>query len=271
VAKIERTEAIKNLEEIIAASDAVLIARGDLGVEIGDAELPGLQKLITIKSLEQNRIVITATQMMQSMVESPIPTRAEVLDVANSVFDGTDAVMLSAETAVGHHPHIVVEAMNRICLGAERHADIRLNCDHLNVQFQRIDQAIAMAAMFMATNVSVQAIVALTESGSTAQWLSRSRSAVPIFALSPIRDSLRRMALYRGVYPVAHDFPSSDVEVTLVEGVRLLLQQGHIKVGDRIIMTMGEHTHTEGGTNSLRLVQVGEDGYLEYTPSLNNH
>jgi len=271
VAKIERTEAIKNLEEIIAASDAVLIARGDLGVEIGDAELPGLQKLITSKSLEQNRIVITATQMMQSMVESPIPTRAEVLDVANSVFDGTDAVMLSAETAVGQHPHIVVEAMNRICLGAERHADTRLNSDHLNVQFQRIDQAIAMAAMFMATNVSVQAIVALTESGSTAQWLSRIRSAVPIFALSSIRDSLRRMALYRGVYPVAHDFPSSDVEVTLVEGVRLLLQQGHIKVGDRIIMTMGEHTHTEGGTNSLRLVQVGEDGYLEYTPSLNNH
>ena len=271
VAKIERTEAIENLEEIITASDAVLIARGDLGVEIGDAELPGLQKLITSKSLEQNRIVITATQMMQSMVESPIPTRAEVLDVANSVFDGTDAVMLSAETAVGHHPHLVVEAMNRICLGAERHAETRLNCDHLNVQFQRIDQAIAMAAMFMATNVSVQAIVALTESGSTAQWLSRIRSAVPIFALSPLRDSLRRMSLYRGVYPVAHDFPSSDVEVTLVEGVRLLLQQGRIKVGDRIIMTMGEHTHTEGGTNSLRLVQVGEDGYLEYTPSLNNH
>lgn len=268
VAKIERTEAIENLEEIITASDAVLIARGDLGVEIGDAELPGLQKLITRKSLEQNRVVITATQMMQSMIESPIPTRAEVLDVANSVFDGTDAVMLSAETAVGHHPHTVVEAMNRICLGAERHNDTRLNSDHLNVQFQRIDQAIAMAAMFMATNVSVQAIVALTESGSTAQWLSRIRSAVPIFALSPLRDSLRRMALYRGVYPVAHDFPSTDVEEALTEGVRLLVRQGHIKVGDRIILTMGEHTGNEGGTNSLRLVQVGEGGLLEYHPSL---
>jgi len=270
VAKIERTEAITNLEEIIAASDAILIARGDLGVEIGDAELPGLQKLITTKSLEQNRLVITATQMMQSMVESPIPTRAEVLDVANSVFDGTDAVMLSAETAVGRHPQMVVGAMDRICLGAERHDDTRLNTDQLNVQFQRIDQAIAMAAMFMATNVSVQAIVALTESGSTAQWLSRVRSAVPIFALSPLRDSRRRMALYRGVYPIAHNIPSTNVEVSLFEGVRLLLQQGHIKVGDRIILTMGQHTHNEGGTNSLRLVLVGEDGYLANNPSLNS-
>lgn len=270
VAKIERTEAITNLEEIIAASDAILIARGDLGVEIGDAELPGLQKLITTKSLEQNRLVITATQMMQSMVESPIPTRAEVLDVANSVFDGTDAVMLSAETAVGRHPQTVVEAMNRICLGAERHDDTRVNSDHLNVQFHRIDQAIAMAAMYMATNVSVQAILALTESGSTAQWLSRVRSGVPIFALSPLRSTLRRMALYRGVFPVAHEFAGTDVEASLTEGVRLLLQQGHIKVGDRIILTMGQHTQNEGGTNSLRLVQVGEDGYLEYNPSLNN-
>lgn len=268
VAKIERTEAITNLEEIIAASDAILIARGDLGVEIGDAELPGLQKLITSKSIEQNRVVITATQMMQSMVESPIPTRAEVLDVANSVFDGTDAVMLSAETAVGRHPQTVVEAMNRICLGAERHNDTRLDRDQLNVQFERIDQAIAMAAMFMATHVSVQAIVALTESGSTAQWLSRVRSAVPIFALSPLRDSLRRMALYRGVYPVAHDFPSADVEIALIDGVRQLVKLGYVKVGDRIIMTMGEHTGNEGGTNSLRLVQVGEDGFLEYHPSL---
>jgi len=268
VAKIERTEAIENLEEIITASDAVLIARGDLGVEIGDAELPGLQKLITTKSLEQNKVVITATQMMQSMVESPIPTRAEVLDVANSVFDGTDAVMLSAETAVGRHPHTVVEAMNRICLGAERHADTRLDHSRLNVQFQRIDQAIAMAAMFMATNVQVQAIVALTESGSTAQWLSRVRSPVPIFALSRLRDSRRRMALYRGVYPIAHDFPSADMEETLAGGVRLLFLQGHIKAGERIIMTMGDHTGNEGGTNSLRLVQIGEDGLVEHNPSL---
>ena len=271
VAKIERTEAIENLDEIIAATDVVLIARGDLGVEIGDAELPGLQKLITTKSLEQNCLVITATQMMQSMIDNPIPTRAEVLDVANSVFDGTDAVMLSAETAVGSHPDMVVEAMSRICQGAERHDDTLPTTDQLNVQFERIDQAIAMAAMYMATNVSVQAIVALTESGSTAQWLSRVRSAVPIFALSPHRSSRRRMALYRGVYPIAHNIPSTNVEVSLFEGVRSILQQGHIKVGDRIILTMGQHTHNEGGTNSLRLVQVGEDGYLENNPSLSGH
>jgi pyruvate kinase len=268
VAKIERTEAIENLEEIIAASDAILIARGDLGVEIGDAELPGLQKLITEKTLEQNRIVITATQMMQSMVENPIPTRAEVLDVANSVFDGTDAVMLSAETAVGRHPHTVVKAMNRICLGAERHNDSKYQCDHLNVQFQRIDQAIAMAAMFMATNVSVQAIVALTESGSTAQWLSRIRSSVPIFALSGLLDSRRRMSLYRGVYPIAHDFQSSIVDEVLEEGLRLLHKQGYIKEGDRIILTMGDRTGSEGGTNSLRLVQLGEGGKVQHDPSL---
>ena len=268
VAKIERTEAITNLEEIITASDVILIARGDLGVEIGDAELPGLQKLITSKSLDQNRVVITATQMMQSMVESPIPTRAEVLDVANSVFDGTDAVMLSAETAVGRHPATVVEAMDRICLGAESHSDTNLDIDQLQVQFERIDQAIAMAAMFMATNVSVQGIVALTESGSTAKWLSRVRSSVPIFALSPSVGSRRRMAMYRGVYPVAHDFPDSDVEVALAEGVQLLVAQGHIKTGDRIILTMGENTGNEGGTNTLRLVQLGEGGYSEYHPSL---
>lgn len=268
VAKIERTEAITNLEEIIAASDAILIARGDLGVEIGDAELPGLQKLITEKSLEQNRIVITATQMMQSMVESPIPTRAEVLDVANAVFDGTDAVMLSAETAVGDHPALVVGAMNRICLGAERHNDTRINHDHLNVQLQRIDQAIAMAAMYMATNVSVQAILALTESGSTAQWLSRVRSAAPIFALSPNAKSRRWMAMYRGVYPVAHEFPSADVEDAMSEGVQLLLAQGYIKVGDRIILTMGEKTGNQGGTNTLRLVKIGEGGYSDIQPTL---
>jgi pyruvate kinase len=268
VAKIERTEAITNLEEIITASDAVLIARGDLGVEIGDAALPGLQKLITEKSLAQNRVVITATQMMQSMVESPIPTRAEVLDVANSVFDGTDAVMLSAETAVGRHPDVVVEAMNRICLGAETHSDTNLDIDQLQVQLERIDQAIAMAAMFMATNVSVQAIVALTESGSTAKWLSRVRSAVPIFALSPLIHSRRRMALYRGVYPIAHDFPSSDVEVALEEGVQLLQEQGYIKNGDRIILTMGENTGKVGGTNTLRLVQLGEGGYSDCHPTL---
>jgi len=271
VAKIERTEAIENLESIIDASDAVLVARGDLGVEIGDAELPGLQKRIIRLALEQNRIVITATQMMQSMIENPIPTRAEVLDVANAVIDGTDAVMLSAETAVGKHPLKVVQAMHRVCLGAERHCDSQEDVRQLNVRFQRIDQAIAMAAMFMATNVSVQSIVALTESGSTAQWLSRVRTPVPIYALSPLASSRRRMALYRDVYPVAHVQQWKDLNEAITEAIQTLSQAGHLSPGDRVILTSGDALGKEGGTNTLRLIQVGEGGLVEEQAELDLH
>ena len=257
VAKIERIEAIHNLEEICDASDAVLVARGDLGVEVGYADLPGLQKRIILTALKQNRIVITATQMMQSMVEHPIPTRAEVLDVANAVIDGSDAVMLSAETAVGKHPGKVVEAMDRICLGAEGHFDRVGVSTQVNVRFEKIDQAIAMAAMFMAKNVSVQAIVALTESGSTAQWLSRVQSSVPIYALSPNVASRRRMALYRDVYPVAHHPVGEDMNEVVQDILQILLSKCHLKIGDRVIVTMGEKLGHEGGTNTLRLVQLG--------------
>ncbi len=263
MAKIERTEAIRNLEAICDASDAVLVARGDLGVEIGDAELPGLQKRIILTALKLNCIVVTATQMMQSMIENPIPTRAEVLDVANAVIDGSDAVMLSAETAIGRHPAKVVAAMNRICLGAERHFDREGVSLQLNVRFQKIDQAIAMAAMFMAKNVSVQAIVALTESGSTAQWLSRVQSSVPIFALSPNVASRRRMALFRDVYPVAHQPQGEDMDQCVKDILRLLWRKGHVKSGDRVIVTMGDTLGNEGGTNTLRLVKLGPDGYAE--------
>ncbi|NNK37290.1 MAG: pyruvate kinase, partial [Xanthomonadales bacterium] len=210
VAKIERMEAIENLEEICDAAEVIMVARGDLGVEIGDEELPGLQKRIIRTAIRHNRIVATATQMMQSMIENPVPTRAEVLDVANAVLDGTDAVMLSAETAVGKHPVKVIESLNRICLGAERHFEREGDVTHLNVRFERIDQAIAMAAMFMATNVSVQAIVALTESGSTAQWLSRVQTSVPIFAFSTNSSSRRKMALFRDVFPVKQSSTSDD-------------------------------------------------------------
>jgi pyruvate kinase len=268
IAKIERTEAIENLEAIIDASDAVLVARGDLGVEIGDAELPGLQKRIISRALVQNRIVITATQMMQSMVENPIPTRAEVLDVANAVIDGTDAVMLSAETAVGNYPIEVVEAMNRVCLGAERHCDTSEDITQLNVRFERIDQAIAMAAMFMATNVSVQAIIALTESGSTAQWLSRVRTSVPIFALSPLASSRRRMALYRGIYPISHTQLWDDLNEEISESIQSLLTQGYLNEGDRVILTSGDALGKEGGTNTMRLLQVGADGAVEHQTEL---
>jgi pyruvate kinase len=271
VAKIERTEAIENLSEIIGASDAVLVARGDLGVEIGDAELPGLQKLIIRRALEQNRVVITATQMMQSMVENPIPTRAEVLDVANAVIDGTDAVMLSAETAVGKHPVKVIEAMHRVCVGAERHCDDFEDIKQLNARFQRIDQAIAMAAMFMATHVQVHAIIALTESGSTAQWLSRVRTSVPIFALSPLASSRRLMALYRDVYPIAHVQKWDDIDQAVAEAISNLVEKGFLGPGDRVIVTMGDALGKEGGTNTLRLVQVGADGQADHQTELDLH
>ena len=238
------------------------------GGSTGSTELPGLQKRIIKKTLEQNRIVITATQMMQSMVENPIPTRAEVLDVANAVIDGTDAVMLSAETAIGKHPQTVVEAMHRVCLGAERHCDTtRDNIQHLNVHFERIDQAIAMAAMMMATNVSIQAIVALTETGSTAQWLLRVRTSVPIFALSPLESSRRRMALYRDVYPIAL-MHRENLNQAIVEAIRILSDKGHIHPGDRVVLTSGDSLGNQGGTNTMRLFQVAEGGTIDYPSEL---
>jgi pyruvate kinase len=263
VAKIERVEAVKNLEEICDASDVIMVARGDLGVEIGDEELPGLQKRIILTALKHNRVVATATQMMQSMVENPVPTRAEVLDVANAIIDGTDAVMLSAETAVGKYPVRVIEAMNRICLGAERHFELEGAVKQLNVRFQRIDQAIAMAAMFMATNVSVQAIVALTESGSTAQWLSRVRSSVPIFAFSPTDSSRRRMSIFRDVYPVHLESRSTDADQVIQVALQKLWRSGAVAAGDRIIVTMGDQTGRSGGTNTLRLIRLDNEGGSE--------
>jgi pyruvate kinase len=264
VAKIERMEAIENLEEICDASDVIMVARGDLGVEIGDEELPGLQKRIIRTALKHNRIVTTATQMMQSMVENPVPTRAEVLDVANAVIDGSDAVMLSAETAVGKHPVRVIEAVNRICLGAERHIEQEGIITHLNVRFQRIDQAIAMAAMFMAGKVSVQAIIALTESGSTAQWLSRVRSAVPIYAFSRNAASRRRMALFRDVYPVKLETDSEDEDLVVHSALQELWRTGALVSGDRVIVTMGDRMGKSGGTNALRFIKLDADGRSHY-------
>ena len=256
VCKIERAEAIGNLEAIIDVSDAVLVARGDLGVEIGDAELPGLQKRIIAASLAANRPVITATQMMQSMIESPIPTRAEVLDVANAVIDGTDAVMLSAETAVGRHPVRVIEAVRRICKGAERHVDTHLPMGRLNVQAERIDQAVAMATMVTVHKLPVKVIIALTESGSTAQWLSRVRSPVPIIALSPNRFSLRRMRLFQHVRPllfVPEEMPTPRLARSAIEQVK---RAGLVEPGDRVLMTLGDAQGVMGGTNTMQILTV---------------
>lgn len=271
MAKIERVEAINNLAEICDASDAVLVARGDLAVEIGDEELPGLQKRIIRTALKHNRVVATATQMMQSMVENPVPTRAEVLDVANAVIDGTDAVMLSAETAVGKHPVKVIEAMNRICLGAERHFDREGDVTQLNVRFQRIDQAIAMAAMFMATNVPIQAIIALTESGSTAQWLSRVQSSVPIYALSPNAASRRRMALFRNVFPTQHLPKGGAIEEDIEEALQVLWRLGAVTAGDRVILTMGDRMGDQGSTNTLRLIRIDEGGTHDHRTELDSY
>ncbi|MGH8155710.1 MAG: pyruvate kinase [Rhodanobacteraceae bacterium] len=263
VAKIERAEAIEALGEIIDASDAVMVARGDLGVEIGDAALPGLQKKIIRESLARNRAVITATQMLQSMVEAPIPTRAEVLDVANAVIDGTDAVMLSQESAAGRHPAAAVAAMARICLGAERQfvaiEDISANTHRLD----RPDQAIAMAAMFLATQLPVRAIVTLTESGTTAQWLSRYRTPVPIYALTPSAETRRRMLLLRDVRPMPFEQHTGYPIVMVREAVQRLFNRGELAEGDRVLLTHGDHTGRGGGTNTLKLLSVGADGIAE--------
>jgi len=263
VAKIERAEAIVNLEEIIIASDVVMVARGDLGVEIGDAELPGLQKKIIREALLHNRVVITATQMLQSMVDNPIPTRAEVLDVANAVIDGTDAVMLSAESASGQYPVKAVEAMVRICLGAERQFDHETDFEKAPRNLQRVDQAVAMATMFLTEHIGVQAIIALTESGASARYLSRFRSSVPIYGLSRHASARRQMALMREVFPVAFDSRGQAANVAAREAIRTLFQHGLLVAGDRVIFTSGDSMEARGATNTLRLLGVGADGTAE--------
>jgi pyruvate kinase len=263
VAKIERAEAISNLDEIALASDVLMVARGDLGVEIGDAELPGLQKKIIRVSLEHNRVVITATQMLQSMVDNPIPTRAEVLDVANAVIDGTDAVMLSAETASGNYPIKAVEAMARICLGAERQFDRDTDFEKAQRNLQRADQAIAMASMFLAEHIKVRAILAMTESGGTARYLSRFRSQVPIFGLSRHDGARRRMALMRDVIPINFDSRGMPTREAARGAIRQLFDVGLLTAGDRVLITSGDHMELHGATNTLRLLQVGAGGKAE--------
>ncbi|MDH5823886.1 pyruvate kinase [Luteimonas sp. RD2P54] len=263
VSKIERAEAIENLTEIVDASDVVMVARGDLGVEIGDAELPGLQKKIIREAVAQNKVVITATQMLQSMVDSPIPTRAEVLDVANAVIDGTDAVMLSAETAAGNFPVRAVEAMARVCVGAEKQFEADTDFEAAPRDLERADQAIAMAAMFLTEHIGVRAIVAMTESGGTARYLSRFRAAAPIYAFSRHADARRRMALMRGVFPIDYDSRGQTPREAARGSVGKLVQTGLLSSGERVVFTSGEHMETHGATNTLRLLQVGTDGRAE--------
>jgi pyruvate kinase len=256
IAKIERAEAIKNLAAVTKASDGVMVARGDLGVEMGFAELAGLQKQIILEARHQNKVAIMATQMMESMITATIPTRAEVSDVANAVMDGTDAVMLSAETASGKHPAKVVQAMAEIVLSAEKyqvtHARAR---QRTTGTFDYTDEAIASAVMYTANHLHVKAIVALTESGSTALWMSRVRSDIPIYAFTRHQKTRCRVTLYRGVYPVAYDIEDRG-EAVYFSIFRVLLGQKLVSENDHIILTKGELSGISGGTNSMQILRV---------------
>ena len=259
MAKIERSEAILALDDILEASDAIMVARGDLAVEVGDAAVPALQKRMIRSARASNKLVVTATQMMESMITNPIPTRAEVSDVANAVMDGTDAVMLSAESAAGEYPVEAVEAMARVCLEAEK--EYLVNNDRriiTTINQATIEEAIARATMFTAGGLQIRAIAALTQSGVTALLMSRRSSKVPIFALSPNEETRRRVTLFRGVYPVEFGEGLSDPEEILNLAEEELLNRGVVRNGDIMVMTIGEPVGKSGGTNTMKIIKVGE-------------
>jgi len=258
IAKIERAEAIGSLESILDASDGIMVARGDLAVEVGDAAVPALQKRMIRLAREMNKLTITATQMMESMIDSPVPTRAEVSDVANAVLDGTDAVMLSAETAAGKYPVQTVESMSRICLEAEKSADTTFDREFLNRVFTRVDQSIAMAALFTAFHLKVKCIAALTQSGSTALWISRLNCGVPIYALTPEITTRYRLSLYKDTYPLMIQYYGTDRDQLLREAEGQLKRHGVVQDGDLIVLTIGEPIGKAGGTNTMKIVKVGE-------------
>ncbi len=262
IAKIERAEAVQNIKEITLVSDAVMVARGDLGVEIGDAELPGVQKQIIRLARAMNKPVITATQMLETMTYNTIPTRAEVSDVANAVLDGTDAVMLSQETAVGKYPDKAVAAMDRICLSAEKNPSAKKSRHRLEVHFHHVDEAIAMATMYTANHLDIKAIIALTESGSTPLWMSRIKSSIPIYGLSRQANTQRRMALYRGVYPIHFDATHIDRRIINQAAISELEKRGILSEGDLVIVTKGDLIGVHGRTNSMKIVTVGSLPHL---------
>ena len=255
IAKIERAEAIPRLLEILLASDGIMVARGDLAVEVGNALVPGLQKRMIKLAREHDRVVITATQMMESMITNPVPTRAEVSDVANAVLDGTDAVMLSAETAAGKYPLETVIEMANICHTAEREENFELEADFTGKTFERIDQTIAMGALFTAHHLGAKAIVAMTDSGSTALWMSRHLIRVPIYALTSKVATQRKMALYRNVRPLFID-TSADRDTALQQAEAHLKERGIVQSGDVYAITCGEPMGAPGGTNMLKICRV---------------
>ncbi|HXJ10319.1 MAG TPA: pyruvate kinase [Burkholderiales bacterium] len=260
IAKIERAEAVGEaaLVDIMRGSDGIMVARGDLAVEVGDASVPALQKKMIRLAREHNRLTITATQMMESMISSPVPTRAEVSDVANAVLDGTDAVMLSAESASGKYPVETIEAMHRICVEVEQTQPLNLEQDFLNRVFSRVDQSIAMAALFTAYHLKVKAIASLTESGSTALWMSRLNCGVPIYALTAQTSTRYKCALFRDVFPLMVKYVGHDREELLREAEKVLVENQVVKEGDLIVLTIGEPIGKAGGTNTMKIVKVGE-------------
>ena len=255
IAKIERAEAIPKLEEILRASDGIMVARGDLAVEVGNAAVPALQKRMIKMAREFDKIVITATQMMESMISNPVPTRAEVSDVANAVLDGTDAVMLSAETAAGSYPLETVREMAQICVAAESGESVKLETDFIGKTFDHIDQSIAMGALFTAHHLGAKAIVAMTDSGSTALWMSRHLIQVPIYALTPNVASQRRMTLYRNVRPLLMS-SSKDRDTALNDAEAQLKKLGIVASGDVYAITCGEPMGAPGGTNMMKVCRV---------------
>lgn len=259
VAKVERAEAVATqeaMDDIILASDVVMVARGDLGVEIGDPELVGIQKALIRRARQLNRSSITATQMMESMITNPMPTRAEVMDVANAVLDGTDAVMLSAETAAGQYPAETVSAMAKVCLGAEKIPSVNISKHRLDMVFDNVEEAIAMSAMYAANHLQgVTAIITMTESGRTALMTSRITSGLPIFAMSRHESTLNLTALFRGVTPVF--FNSDNDGVTAAhDAINLLRDKGFLVSGDLVVVTQGDVMSTTGTTNTSRVLRV---------------
>lgn len=258
IAKIERHEAVTNIEEIVDAADAVMVARGDLAVEIGYAELPAVQKSIIHTARVLNKAVITATQMLESMIHNVVPTRAEVSDVANAILDGTDAVMFSAETASGEHPVKVIETAHTICLGAEKQPITQISRHRVECQFTQVDEAIAMAAMYTANHLAVAAIVALTESGSTPLWMSRIRSGIPIFGLTRHITTQRKMTLYRGVYPLAFDMTQCERIELNKQAILAVKSQGFLRDYDAVIVTKGDLIGVHGRTNAMKIIRVAD-------------
>lgn len=260
VAKVERAEAVATdaaMDDVILASDVVMVARGDLGVEIGDAALVAVQKKLIARSRQLNKVVITATQMMESMISSPMPTRAEVMDVANAVLDGTDAVMLSAETAAGDFPEETVKAMANVCVGAESHPSVIVSKHRLDVRFTSVEETIALSTMYAANHLEgVKAIIALTESGATPQLMSRISSSLPILGLSRHATTLAKMALYRGVLPIYFDSTIHPADELAQKALEALTAAGYLNSGDMVLMTKGDAMETIGGTNTCKVLIV---------------